>query len=68
LNGNKTGKITRESGQYDSDEHCVECLALAQRFERKVHQAGGSMISGMKYAFKQLGREIERLAFEHSRI
>ena len=54
LNGNKTGAITRESSKYDSDEYRVERLALAQRFERKVHQAGGSMISGMKFAFKQL--------------
>ena len=52
-NGNKTGAVTRKSHQYDSDEHCIKRLAPTQRFEREVHQAGGSMISGMKYAFKE---------------
>jgi hypothetical protein len=52
-NGNETGKVTRKSGQYDSDEDSVEHLAPTQRFKREVHQAGGSMISGMKYAFKE---------------
>ena len=30
LNGNKAGAITRKSNQYDSDEHRIERLALAQ--------------------------------------
>ena len=52
-NGNKTGEVTRKGSQYDADKYRVERLAPTQRVEREVHQAGGSMISGIKNALKE---------------
>lgn len=51
--GNKTGEVTRKGSQYDADKYRVERLAPTQREEREVHQAGGSMISGIKNALKE---------------